>query len=753
MNDAGYLGALARTSYRALLGTRCFRLTPTCGAVGVSDVRDRIERIYVINLDRHGERWHRMGRELRAIKDCSGKPLFELTRRFSAVDARQLDGSADLDVVQRKYFLADHLRVEPHPQLMGDERAKTQRIEMTRQEIAVALSHIQVWRLVAESDLPYTLVLEDDVYFRRDFAKRLTRAWNELVERQTDHDLFDVLYVSYKEVLTGADKEPASTELFRPLHGLWQLSGYVVSARGAKRLLGALPVRGPVDLWINHQFPSLDVLATQRSLVKQRSDVRSSNVYSILPVLSQVGVLTREKPLLPKARKLAGPVFAFGEPGTGLTSLAMALSMLEYRCASDVTDLPTTERRRLFEGSGRRVFDAYVNIGSLEPDDYVELARLYPGARFVLTDGLEADCIDLNGSNAERSSSDHQLASYAALVEKLNAFPRRVIVLREQDQDKWERLRAFLDREYPSDRYPDLEDLGQRRLIERNRTTGNEPPCLRRLRSDSSPWIARTKDWHGIAVSEDSDHPSIRGGERHRFEGVESDHWMLRDDTFPSNLALFVRENYSIERGLPRLTLREQQTAVRGFTSAAICTRHAYLYGKFSAELRPANASGLITGVFLHRNSPRQEIDIEFLGKDTRRILVNVYYNPGADGARVEYGYRGTPALLDLGFDASEEFHRYEIEWGAASIRWLVDGRLVHERVNWDPTPIPHLPMQFNVNLWHSRSEELAGRLARGALPAHTEVLAAEIYSEGDTPSGSLVRDRSLSTPFSVRAR
>jgi len=47
--------------------------------------------------------------------------------------------------------------------------------------------------------------------------------------------------------------------------------------------------------------------------------------------------------------------------------------------------------------------------------------------------------------------------------------------------------------------------------------------------------------------------------------------------------------------------------------------------------------------------------------------------------------------------------------------------------VNWDPTPIPHLPMQFNVNLWHSRSEELAGKLARRELPSHAELKSIEI--------------------------
>jgi len=142
----------------------------------------------------------------------------------------------------------------------------------------------------------------------------------------------------------------------------------------------------------------------------------------------------------------------------------------------------------------------------------------------------------------------------------------------------------------------------------------------------------------------------------------------------------------------------------------------------FAAELRPSNVSGLITGMFLHRNGPHQEIDIEFLGKDTTKMLVNVFYNPGVEGTKLEYGYRGTPTLIELGFDAAEEFHLYEIEWHAHAIRWCVDGYVVHERVLWDPTPIPNLPMEFNVNLWHSRSKELAGKLDTLRIPARAEI-------------------------------
>jgi hypothetical protein len=50
-----------------------------------------------------------------------------------------------------------------------------------------------------------------------------------------------------------------------------------------------------------------------------------------------------------------------------------------------------------------------------------------------------------------------------------------------------------------------------------------------------------------------------------------------------------------------------------------------------------------------------------------------------------------------------------------------------HERVNWDPTPIPQLPMTLHVNTWPSRSRELAGRLADRRLPATAVVRAISV--------------------------
>lgn len=168
------------------------------------------------------------------------------------------------------------------------------------------------------------------------------------------------------------------------------------------------------------------------------------------------------------------------------------------------------------------------------------------------------------------------------------------------------------------------------------------------------------------------------------------------------------------------LNIKKESLGVREYSAAALTSCDRYLYGRFEDIIKASNIPGVVTGMFLHRESPRQEIDIEIAGNRTDRLLVNVFYNPGNEGVKYDYGYRGAASFIDLGFDASESYHRYAIEWEPDEIRWFVDNRIVHRRVDWNPTPIPHLPMALHINTWPCRSKELTGRLARHRLPATT---------------------------------
>jgi Glycosyl hydrolases family 16 len=401
----------------------------------------------------------------------------------------------------------------------------------------------------------------------------------------------------------------------------------------------------------------------------------------------------------------------------------MALSMLGYRCCSDFDSIPECEFEGLLAGRTDRIFDAYVNIGSLETHISVLIQR-YPRAKYIVMDDVD-------------QSSDLNNHAILSALQGANLFR-----LRRERTSTWHDLCEYLKLAPPNAQYPSVNDIGLR-------TRQRVPPGskmvapARRLRYDPSPWIAKLRmDWSGITVSGLEEQESS-GALRVCFEDdlaqIESTRWSLRNDTFPGNLGLFRPANVTpAPAGGLSFAVIKEPLGVRNLSAAAISSRANFLFGRFEATLQSTNVPGLVTGFFLHRDSPRQEIDVEILGNRPGHLLVNVFYNPGTDGARFDYGYRGTPIIIELGFDASKALHQYTIEWNPCEIRWFVDRKLVHRRAIWDPTPIPHLPMTLHLNTWPTASRELGGRLALRALPASAIVrrVAVDIYdiSGQDSP-------------------
>lgn len=710
MNLKNGSNLLLRLIFRQWLSLRKLLPRQKCDAFGIEseDLRPRIERIYVINLDRQPERWSQMEQELSRLFDWKGQSLLTITNRFPAIDGRTFleDPPADADI-NPFYTLEDQLFVEPQPLTTPAEYQLTRPIRMSRPEVAVARSHINVWRQIATGTHSYSLILEDDVWFATGFGRKMNELWNELVYTASVNRTFDVLYVSFLEVKHGAPKSFISDKFFRPERGLWHLSGYVLSRSGARRLLNQLPCCGPVDLWINHHFRVLNVFAARKSLIHQRRDTTSTNLYSILPSLTSIGALSCEGASLFNLRPSLQPVFAFCDQESGATSLAMALSMLGYRCCSDLTDIPSSEKESLLAGKTSRIFNAYVNIGSLY-ERAASLRDRFPNAKFIVT--ARGDLSDkLKALTSQLKSSD-------------------VAVLDVTSGEKWRIICELLRCPPPICKFPVLQDLGQQTAIDAFESS--EPlPTPTRPKWDESPWVIdqSQRKWHGIYVSP----TEIKANKNETFDlktgldsvCLDSRQWLRRSDTFTDNLALFRPENVGLLAGTgASLTVKRDSLGVREYSAAAISSKDSYLFGRFETSIRASNVPGVVTGFFLHRNSPRQEIDIEITGNRPDRLIVNVFYNPGGPDTDFNYGYRGSPSYIDLGFDASKATHKFAIEWTSTEIRWLVDNRLVHRRAVWNPTPIPHLPLTLHINSWITRSSELAGRISNKSLPSTTIV-------------------------------
>src|SRR5258708_28808702 len=148
--------------------------------------------IFVVNLDRQPNRWADILRELTCILDAAGKPLSERVIRYSACDAQNdsqqlLDGSN----VEPFYTLRDQLFVEPQPLAVPDVFDLARPIRMSPAEVAIARSHIGVWRVVAQSTASYALVLEHDVWFKLDCVRIVDQALREIDITHQPYPAFD----------------------------------------------------------------------------------------------------------------------------------------------------------------------------------------------------------------------------------------------------------------------------------------------------------------------------------------------------------------------------------------------------------------------------------------------------------------------------------------------------------------------------------------------------------------------------------
>ena len=103
----------------------------------------------------------------------------------------------------------------------------------------------------------------------------------------------------------------------------------------------------------------------------------------------------------------------------------------------------------------------------------------------------------------------------------------------------------------------------------------------------------------------------------------------------------------------------------------------------------------------------KDEIDIEFLGKDTTKVQFN-YYTDGKGNHEKMY---------DLGFDASEDFHTYGFEWSEGSIKWYVDGKEVHSAAE----NIPKTPGRLMMNVWNGRGVDAWLKPYDGTAPLTAE--------------------------------
>lgn len=149
--------------------------------------------------------------------------------------------------------------------------------------------------------------------------------------------------------------------------------------------------------------------------------------------------------------------------------------------------------------------------------------------------------------------------------------------------------------------------------------------------------------------------------------------------------------NVNFSNGVMNLTLnKDTQGGSKPYAGGEYKSKDTFSYGLYQVSMKPAKNIGTDSSFFTYTGptygTPWDEIDIEFLGKDTTKVQFNYFTN----------GVGNHEYLYNLGFDASTSYHTYAFNWQPTYIAWLVDGKEVYRVTN----NIPSHPGMIMMNLW-----------------------------------------------------
>jgi GR25 family glycosyltransferase involved in LPS biosynthesis len=216
-----------------------------------------IENIYVINMDKDTDRLNNI------YKECNKNNIkFE---RFTGIDA------GELSIKDKNKYVTKFCQKF-----------------CTNSMIGCGTSHIKIYEDVIKKKYKNVLILEDDVYFIKNFHKKLNEALEELPK---DYDILYIGAVGLSNKKTSFDfnlifklisnknnnnkQDTNYKNIFCPIFPLGT-HGYIISNQGCKKILNIFnKVNYHIDFQINYNNKNLNIYATNKKLVHQ--DWKDSN--------------------------------------------------------------------------------------------------------------------------------------------------------------------------------------------------------------------------------------------------------------------------------------------------------------------------------------------------------------------------------------------------------------------------------------------------------------------------------------------
>jgi GR25 family glycosyltransferase involved in LPS biosynthesis len=136
--------------------------------------------------------------------------------------------------------------------------------QLSRNAVACYMSHVQLWRSVLETDKAAALIFEDDAIVHPQIG--------EFLKNTPFPEDYDIVLLGYVCLACARDEGAG----FHRVYTFFGLHGYVISARGIKKLLESrriFPVRKQIDTVLSEMATAgeITVYASPRKLVEQNN--------------------------------------------------------------------------------------------------------------------------------------------------------------------------------------------------------------------------------------------------------------------------------------------------------------------------------------------------------------------------------------------------------------------------------------------------------------------------------------------------
>jgi len=206
---------------------------------------------------------------------------------------------------------------------------------------------------------------------------------------------------------------------------------------------------------------------------------------------------------------------------------------------------------------------------------------------------------------------------------------------------------------------------------------------------------------------------------RDDFDTFDTTRWQAMTHSWDTNLALFGRDAVEVVDGELVLTLLpapegtvDDTGAEKPFLGAEVRSRDTLTYGRVRARAKFARGSAVVSSlVTIYTPWPADnwnELDIESLGRNTEELQFNaMVYTGDLPATTKPVSPTQHPELQEVGFDVSEAFHEYTIEWTPTAAEFSIDGTVVHR---WEERiELMNLPQNVLLTIWASSSASWAG--------------------------------------------